>query len=85
MDKHIFLLTSSGKPIYTRYTSYQDISTHLRHGKTHKLAGLMGVLVGLISFVEDNNDKIRAVVAGKHKFVFAFHGILCSLFLSFNL
>jgi hypothetical protein len=60
--KHIFILSSAGKPIYTL------------HGDCDKLAGIMGVLVGLISFVTDNNDTIKSVIAGDHKIVFLLKG-----------
>lgn len=60
--KHIFMLSSAGKPIYTL------------HGDCDKLAGIMGVLVGLISFVSDNDDTIKSVVAGQHKIVFLIKG-----------
>jgi len=60
--KHFFMLSSAGKPIYTL------------HGDCDKLAGIMGVLVGLISFVIDNQDTIKSVVAGRHKIVFLVKG-----------
>jgi len=60
--KHIFMLSSAGKPIYTL------------HGDCDKLVEIMGVLVGLISFVTDNNDTIKSVIAGRHKIVFLIKG-----------
>jgi len=62
--KHIFVLSEAGKPIYTRY------------GNEDKLATLMGVLQALVSFVQDNDDNIRVVCAGEHKFVFLVRGPL---------
>lgn len=61
--KHVFLFTSSGKPVYTR------------HGDESKLASLVGVLVGLVSFVErlqhtQGEDELLWVRAGSHKIVF---------------
>jgi hypothetical protein len=63
------MLSSAGKPIYTL------------HGDCDKLAGIMGVLVGLISFVSDNDDTIKSVVAGQHKIVFLIKGTGFRLFL----
>lgn len=60
--KHIFLLTSAGKPIYSRYPFAK------------KLASVTGVLVGLISFVESRGGAIRSITAGKHKIVFLVKG-----------
>ncbi|VDI45239.1 vacuolar fusion protein MON1 [Mytilus galloprovincialis] len=56
--KHIFILSSSGKPIYSR------------HGQEDKLVTIMGVLQALISFVSAAKDSVRSIVAGDHKFVF---------------
>eukprot|EP01126_Amoeba_proteus_P042865 TRINITY_DN4670_c0_g3_i4.p1 TRINITY_DN4670_c0_g3~~TRINITY_DN4670_c0_g3_i4.p1 ORF type:complete len:263 (+),score=35.67 TRINITY_DN4670_c0_g3_i4:96-884(+) len=66
--KHIFLLSSAGKPIYSRW------------GDADKLAGIMGVIVGIISFVNDNDDCIKSVIFGKHKIVFYLQGpIYCAM------
>ncbi|KAI8764181.1 vacuolar fusion protein MON1 A [Biomphalaria glabrata] len=57
--KHIFILSESGKPIYSR------------HGNEDKLVTIMGVMQALVSFVADSNkDTLRSIVAGDHKFVF---------------
>ncbi|XP_013380579.1 vacuolar fusion protein MON1 homolog A [Lingula anatina] len=56
--KHIFVLSEAGKPIYSRY------------GKEDKLVTIMGVMQALVSFLQDGNDSLRCLVAGKHKFVF---------------
>ncbi|XP_064111895.1 vacuolar fusion protein MON1 homolog [Macrobrachium nipponense] len=57
-EKHIFILSESGKPIYTR------------HGKEDRLVTLFGVMQALVSFVADSDDVIRCIIAGDHKFVF---------------
>ncbi|XP_076448085.1 protein SAND-like isoform X2 [Babylonia areolata] len=56
--KHVFILSESGKPVYSR------------HGKEDKLVTIMGVMQALVSFVQDAKDSIRSIVAGHHKFVF---------------
>ncbi|XP_048739564.1 vacuolar fusion protein MON1 homolog A-like isoform X2 [Ostrea edulis] len=57
--KHIFILSESGKPVYSRY------------GNEDKLVTIMGLLQALVSFVHDSNkDNIRCFIAGDHKFVF---------------
>ncbi|KAK8722070.1 hypothetical protein OTU49_012464, partial [Cherax quadricarinatus] len=57
-EKHVFILSESGKPIYTRY------------GKEDRLVTLFGLMQALVSFVADSDDVIRCIVAGEHKFVF---------------
>lgn len=57
-EKHVFILSESGKPIYTRY------------GKEDRLVTLFGLMQALVSCVADSDDVIRCVVAGDHKFVF---------------
>eukprot|EP00051_Salpingoeca_urceolata_P029366 m.489686 g.489686 ORF g.489686 m.489686 type:complete len:520 (+) comp27018_c0_seq1:112-1671(+) len=57
-DKHVFILSSAGKPIYTR------------HGNEDKMVSLMGVMQALVSFVQDEKDQLRSFTAGNHKFVF---------------
>ncbi|KAK8403665.1 hypothetical protein O3P69_000038 [Scylla paramamosain] len=57
-EKHVFILSESGKPIYTRY------------GKEDRLVTLFGLMQALVSFVADSEDVIRCIVAGDHKFVF---------------
>ncbi|CAL1532083.1 unnamed protein product [Lymnaea stagnalis] len=57
--KHIFILSDSGKPIYSR------------HGSEDKLVTIMGVMQALVSFVADSDkDNLRSIVAGDHRFVF---------------
>ncbi|KAJ9540548.1 hypothetical protein OSB04_027054 [Centaurea solstitialis] len=56
--KHFFVLSDSGKPIYSRY------------GDEHKLAGFSATLQAIISFVENGGDRVKFVRAGKHQVVF---------------
>ncbi|CAK9312002.1 unnamed protein product [Citrullus colocynthis] len=60
--KHFFILSHSGKPIYSRY------------GDEHKLAGFSASLQAIISFVEDGGDRVKWVKAGKHQVVFLVKG-----------
>jgi vacuolar fusion protein MON1 len=45
--KHFFILSSAGKPIYSRY------------GDDGIISGYMGVIQAIISFFEDNNDTLK--------------------------
>ncbi|KAF9157332.1 Vacuolar fusion protein mon1b [Actinomortierella ambigua] len=56
--KHFFILSSAGKPIYARY------------GDESRISSYMGVIQAIISFFADNDDSIRCINAGVHKFVF---------------
>ncbi|KAM7279858.1 hypothetical protein ACFE04_006992 [Oxalis oulophora] len=60
--KHFFILSHSGKPIFSRY------------GDEHKLAGFSATLQAIISFVENGGDRVRLVRAGKHQVVFLVKG-----------
>ncbi|CAO2820420.1 unnamed protein product [Amaranthus hypochondriacus] len=60
--KHFFILSHSGKPIYSRY------------GDEHKLAGFSATLQAIISFVENGGDRVKLVRAGKHQVVFLVEG-----------
>ncbi|KAK9940127.1 hypothetical protein M0R45_016801 [Rubus argutus] len=60
--KHYFILSNSGKPIYSR------------HGDEHKLAGFSATLQAIISFVENGGDRVKLVRAGKHQVVFLVKG-----------
>ncbi|GLJ33553.1 hypothetical protein SUGI_0674710 [Cryptomeria japonica] len=60
--KHFFILSHSGKPIYSRY------------GDENKLAGFSATLQAIISFVENSGDNIRSVQAGNHQIVFLVKG-----------
>eukprot|EP00128_Syssomonas_multiformis_P018271 Colp12_sorted_trinity150504_noHs@516 len=57
-EKHFFVLSTAGKPIYSRY------------GNEDKLATIMGVMQALVSFVSDENDTLLCVNSATHKFVF---------------
>ncbi|XP_044506358.1 vacuolar fusion protein MON1 homolog [Mangifera indica] len=60
--KHFFILSNSGKPIYSRY------------GDEHKLAGFSATLQAIISFVENGGDHVKLVKAGKHQVIFLVKG-----------
>ncbi|KAG6506480.1 hypothetical protein ZIOFF_031803 [Zingiber officinale] len=60
--KHYFILSHSGKPIFSRY------------GDEHKLAGFSATLQAIISFVENSGDHIKHVRAGNHQVVFVVKG-----------
>lgn len=60
--KHFFVLSHSGKPIYSRY------------GDEHKLAGFSATLQAIISFVENGGDRVKLVRAGKHQVIFLVKG-----------
>ncbi|CAG8553382.1 9388_t:CDS:10, partial [Ambispora gerdemannii] len=56
--KHFFILSSAGKPIYTRY------------GDESRISSYMGVIQAIVSFFADADDSLRCINAGQHKFVF---------------
>ncbi|XP_057844269.2 vacuolar fusion protein MON1 homolog isoform X1 [Cryptomeria japonica] len=60
--KHFFILSNSGKPIYSRY------------GDEYKLAGFSATLQAIISFVENGGDHIRLVCAGNYQIIFLVKG-----------
>ncbi|CAO1943233.1 unnamed protein product [Urochloa humidicola] len=83
--KHFFILSNSGKPIYSRSdhlcsgitipTPYEMTLLQLfRYGDEHKLAGFSATLQAIISFVENSGDHIKFVRAGKHQIVFLVKG-----------
>ncbi|KAI8898879.1 vacuolar fusion protein MON1 [Globomyces pollinis-pini] len=63
-EKHFFILSSSGKPIYSF------------HGDELKLASIMGVIQAYLSFFIEENDPLLSFKAGEHKFVFYIQGPL---------
>ncbi|XP_046972741.1 protein SAND [Vanessa cardui] len=64
-EKHVFILSSAGKPIYSRY------------GNEDKLAGLCGVIQALVSVVEEQNqDILRSINTKDCKAVFLVKGPL---------
>lgn len=62
--KHVFMLSSAGKPIFARF------------GDESKLSPLAGVLSALIAFVQDSGDTIRHICCGQHRVVFLMRGPL---------
>ena len=48
--KHFFVLSSAGKPIYSRY------------GDDNIISGYMGVIQTIISFFEDNGDMLKYTI-----------------------
>ena len=60
--KHFFILSSAGKPIYTKY------------GDDSKLATLFGIIQAIISFIQEDGDTIRSIRAGSHLFAFLLRG-----------
>mmetsp|Transcript_11067 Transcript_11067/g.25619 ORF Transcript_11067/g.25619 Transcript_11067/m.25619 type:complete len:431 (-) Transcript_11067:484-1776(-) len=62
--KHFFVLSSAGKPIFSRF------------GDEAKLAALAGVLQALVSCVGEGGDTIRSVHSGAHTAVFLIRGPL---------
>lgn len=60
--KHFFVVSASGKPVYSRY------------GDEQRLAPFMASLMALVSFVEDAGDALRYFVAGALQVVFLRRG-----------
>ncbi|KAI9310518.1 vacuolar fusion protein MON1 [Dichotomocladium elegans] len=56
--KHFFILSSAGKPIWTRY------------GDESRISSMMGVVQAIVSFFQDGEDIIKSMTAGRHRFVF---------------
>jgi len=56
--KHIFILSSSGKPIYSRYGDEQDLVT------------TFGLLQAVVSIVQDAGDEIKCIKAGRRRIVY---------------
>lgn len=64
-EKHVFILSTAGKPIYSRY------------GNEDKLAGLCGVIQALVSVIEEQNQDILRFINTKDcKAVFLVKGPL---------
>ncbi|KAI8975580.1 vacuolar fusion protein MON1 [Mycotypha africana] len=63
-DKHFFILSSAGKPIWARYGDESQLST------------LMGVIQAIISFFQDSDDTIKSIQAQQHQIVFIIKGPL---------
>ncbi|XP_078393167.1 vacuolar fusion protein MON1 homolog B-like [Cetorhinus maximus] len=62
--KHVFVLSEAGKPIYSRY------------GNEEALSSTMGVMMALVSFVQDGNNVIRSIQSDDYKVVFSQQGPL---------
>lgn len=57
-NKHIFILSSSGKPIFSKY------------GDENELVTTFGLLQAVISIVIDSGDSIKCIRAGNRKIVY---------------
>ncbi|KAH0565126.1 hypothetical protein GP486_001477 [Trichoglossum hirsutum] len=62
--KHFFILSSAGKPIYTR------------HGDENLISGYIGVIQTIISFYHDVDDSLRGFTADGVRFVIMTEGPL---------
>ncbi|EPS45671.1 hypothetical protein H072_329 [Dactylellina haptotyla CBS 200.50] len=62
--KHFFILSSAGKPVYSRY------------GDETVVSQFMGVIQTIISFFQEGNDPLKSFTAGKHKFTILQEGHL---------
>lgn len=58
--KHIFVLSSSGKPIFSKYGDEQELAT------------TFGLLQAVISIAQDSGDTIRCIHAGQRSIVYFF-------------
>ena len=56
--KHIFILSSSGKPIFSRY------------GDEQALVATFGLLQAIVSIVQDQGDSIHCIKAGQRRIVY---------------
>ncbi|ORZ10533.1 MON1-like protein A-like protein [Absidia repens] len=56
--KHFIILSSAGKPIWSRY------------GDESRISSFTGVIQAIISFFQDSDDTIKSINAGDVKFVF---------------
>ncbi|KAF3922099.1 hypothetical protein ABW20_dc0109814 [Dactylellina cionopaga] len=62
--KHFFILSSAGKPVYSRY------------GDETVVSQFMGIIQTIISFFQEGNDPLRSFSAGKHRFTILQEGYL---------
>ena len=60
--KHVFVLSYSGKPIFTL------------HGDESRLSGFMGMLCGVIELVNDSSDAIQFIRTESFTMSFMMHG-----------
>jgi lantibiotic modifying enzyme len=70
--KHLFVLSASGKPIFSRYGDEQEI------------VSTFGLLQAFISIVLDSNDSIQSMKAGNRKIVFFTKNSLYFVAMSFT-
>uniref|UniRef100_UPI00358F3644 vacuolar fusion protein MON1 homolog A isoform X2 n=1 Tax=Myxine glutinosa TaxID=7769 RepID=UPI00358F3644 len=64
LNKHVFVLSEAGKPIYSRY------------GSEEALSSFMGVLLALVSFVQAAKNVIRSIHSDNHTVMFLHRGPL---------
>ena len=57
-SRHVFVLSSAGKPIYAR------------HGEEDRLATLTPMISAIYDQFDDQGDPIQCIVSGNHRFVF---------------
>ncbi|KAJ3217773.1 Vacuolar fusion protein mon1b [Dinochytrium kinnereticum] len=62
--RHFFVLSSAGKPVYSRYGDEAELSSY------------MGILQAIISFFINEDDTLMSLTAGEHRFVFKARGPL---------
>lgn len=60
--KHVFILTDSGKPIFSLYGDEQELST------------IFSLVQAIISIVQDSGDELLCMKAGSRKTVFVIKG-----------
>ena len=53
-----------------------SLSMSCRYGKEDKLVNLFGIMQAIVSFIQDDSDNLRSIVAGSHRFVFMCRGPL---------
>jgi hypothetical protein len=61
-EKHVFIFSWAGRPIYSRY------------GDENEISDFMGVMASFIANFQRLGDSIQAFIAGDYKFVFLFRG-----------
>ncbi|KAJ3401862.1 Vacuolar fusion protein mon1b [Chytriomyces hyalinus] len=65
--KHFFILSSAGKPIYSRYGSENEVT---------ELMGIFQTIIAIVDDDSDDGDVINSFRAGTHLFVFKIMGPL---------
>jgi hypothetical protein len=64
INKHIFILSSSGKPIYSRLGDEQDMVT------------TFGLIRAIAAVVQDTGDELKCIKAGKRRIVYFIRNFL---------